>query len=85
MYFTRLANNTCGKGELINWRLGGFPSLGRQQWAATELYVRLAPHKRHATACHSHHATQKTLQIRLHKNELTDSENGRGMFGRHEG
>ena len=27
MCFTRLANNTCGKGELINWRLGGFPSI----------------------------------------------------------
>ena len=27
MYFTRLASNTCGKGWLINWRLGGFPSM----------------------------------------------------------
>ena len=66
MYFTRLANNTCGKGELINWRLGGFPSLGRQQWSVGLSTSDLQRH--------SHRATQ---QIRLHKNELTDSENGR--------
>ena len=27
MYFTSLATGTCRKGEMINWRLGGFPSI----------------------------------------------------------
>ena len=85
MYFTRLVNNNCGKGELINWRdsVGSHPS-GSSKLDRNGALDPDQP-RRLATACHSHRATQKNTTGSLAEYEPTDSEHGLGMFGRQEG
>ena len=68
MYFASLADNTCAKGELITWRLGGFPSIwvvkiGLQRSSGSVWVIK----SELATACHAHRVTQQTQQVRLQK------------------